>query len=94
MCVLRTFQGSVPRRPRGVGEPVSLHRVDPLLKGHLGPMGRQAFHRRRRIFSVKTRGQPQTHPGPGLAQVTEHRVPSEATRASHQVRGSQATHSG
>ena len=35
---------------------------------------------------MKVRGQPQTHPGAGLAQVPEHRVPSEATRASHQVK--------
>lgn len=71
------------------GGAVSLHRVELLLNGSLGPMGEtEAFHGRR-IF-CEEKGPPQSHLGPGLAQVPEHGVPSEATRASHQVRGSQA----
>lgn len=69
------------------GRPVSLHRVE-LLKGWLGPVGGpRHFHRRR--ISVKTGGQPQTHPGPGPAQVPEHGVPSgasEGARPRTQVR--------
>lgn len=80
----------------GAGEgPVSLHRVELLLKGLPGPVGEtEAFHGRWRIFSVKTRGPPLSHPGPGLTQVPEHGVPSEVTRASPQVTGSPAENPG